>query len=338
MAPFRAENPRQCSGGRLPLLTVAGTAVSASAWTRYPINPCAPDSAITCDGSAPHVVYTPTPHARNELAVFFGGTFSTPGNYDKISENLAAQGYHVINMRFVNDVAVANLCPNTTRLSDPECHRKFRAENMWGENVPDPYGHAYDSTAISVGQADSIANRLLKLVNYLATTEPYEGQDWGQFRDTASFNATYGTYDLVWALVAIGGHSQGAGIGLYAGKFYGLMGVSMFAGPQDSWNDRRVYIANWITQGGFLTATTSMFGFGNDRDALYPRQTAAWAALNLPGAITSVTVGYPYGHSHRLKTTSYSALCAHSSAAEDACTPGNPPTYAPVWNYMYDGG
>jgi hypothetical protein len=54
--------------------------------------------------------------------------------------------------------------------------------------------------------------------------------------------------------------------------------------------------------------------------------------------VTSVGVGYPYAGSRRLKTTSLSVLCAHSSVVEDTCTPGNPPAYAPVWNYMFDGG
>jgi hypothetical protein len=244
----------------------------------------------------------------------------------------------VINTRFLNDVDVAGLCPNTTRLSDPECHRKFRAENMWGENVSDPHAHASDSPAIAVSQADSIANRLLKLVNHLATTSPYQAEGWGRFQDTTSFRDTYGTYDLVWPLVAIGGHSQGAGIALYAGKFYALLGISMFAGPQDSWKDSRVYVANWIAEGGFVTSMADIFGFGNDRDVLFSRQKAAWAALGLPGTMTSIGVGYPYGHSRRLKTTSPSVLCAHSAVAEDTCTPGNPPTYATVWKYMYDGG
>jgi hypothetical protein len=31
-------------------------AFSAHAWTRYAIDPCLPDSEITCDGIAPHYV------------------------------------------------------------------------------------------------------------------------------------------------------------------------------------------------------------------------------------------------------------------------------------------
>jgi hypothetical protein len=125
-----------------------------------------------------------------------------------------------------------------------------------------------------VSQSESIANRLLKLVNYLASTTPYQNQGWGRFRDTTSFNGRYGTYDLVWSLVIIGGHSQGSGAALYAGKFYDLLGISMLAGPQDSWDDGGVYVARWITEGGFVTPPAEIFAFGNDKDARTPSSRA----------------------------------------------------------------
>ena len=258
----------------LPLIVMIALGLTASpahAFTKYLINPCTPDAATTCDNSNKHQVYTPTVPARNQLAVFLGGTKSKPNDYDTLSETLANHGYHVINLRHVNGTSIENSC-DSSYPGDQECHRRFRAESAWGENVADPNGFAYNSTELSINLSDSITNRLLKLVNYLSTTSPYSTQGWSQFRNTSSFNTTYNTYNPVWSLTAMGGHSQGSGASLYAAKFYDLLRVAMLAGPQDSWDVQgQIFIAPWVTEGGFVTVPTGP-GSGIEIDPAYVKK------------------------------------------------------------------
>ena len=56
----------------------------------------------------------------------------------------------------------------------------FRSETTFGGGVTDPDGGSYDHALVSISQANSVMNRLLKLVDYLNVIAPTAG--WGDFQ------------------------------------------------------------------------------------------------------------------------------------------------------------
>lgn len=313
----------------------------SAAWTLYQIEPSTTDANIDYESNSNnyHYVFIPSSPAQNRLAVFFPGTNAGGNAYDdKWGATMADYGYHVIILRYKNDTQTSGLC---NRDNDPDCFRKYRHEVTYGEGVTAPDNSSYDSPHVSVDQANSAMNRLLKLVDYLANTSPYSSQGWDQFQDTGSYNSTYGAYNLVWDDVAAAGHSQGSGVALYLGKALSLGTIAMMSGPQDT---KSGVTANWISEGGFTTSVNSIFGFTHTKESMYNDQVQAWDDLGLPGALTSVDgANPPYGNSHRLTTTAKPLSgCPifgyyHNATVVDNCTPGNPPTFIPVWRHMADG-
>ncbi|HEV2487654.1 MAG TPA: hypothetical protein VGT08_19195 [Terracidiphilus sp.] len=74
--------------------------------------------------------------------------------------------------------------------------------------------------------ADSILNRLQKLLVYLVKQDPDGG--WGEF---------VAGCQPVWSRIVAAGHSQGSGHTAYLGRMFKLDKVLMFSGPQDYLND-----------------------------------------------------------------------------------------------------
>ena len=331
---------------------LAGTSRNAVAYRALRIDPCETDPAITCDSTArgvhvPHLVYVPV-HAVSQprLAVFFPGTGARPSYYTPVAEALARQGWFVIDLRYATSVATENACPNAAAQTDPECYRRFRSESVFGENVPDPAGHAYNYAGTHIDKANSVMNRLLKLVGYLSAHPAVAGPGWGQFLATrngacSSFNVTYGACNLNWARIALGGHSQGAGVALYLAKFYSVARVAMLSGPEDAYLlPTRTLPASWISEGKFATPAGRMYGFTHTGDPFYRRQTAVWAALGLPGALTKYASGMALLSSHRLVTSIGpacvrlgAALAAHSATSVIGCV--DLPAYAAIWSAMF---
>ena len=82
------------------------------------------------------------------------------------------------------------------------------------------------SDKISVRPANSILNRLQKLLVYLVKQDPDGG--WGEFVADGQ---------PVWSRIVVAGHSQGAGHAAYLGKMFPVDKVLMFSGPQDYFDD-----------------------------------------------------------------------------------------------------
>lgn len=326
-----------CAG----LAVINAPTAKASTWVLTKIDPCSTGLGIDCESNSNnrHWVYAPTP-ASNKLAVFFSGTFGNPAGTTKVSEALAVAGYHVINLRYKNGTAANGLCDGL-RLSDPDCFRKYRNEVVFGAGVANPDGFAYDSDKVDVNKANSGANRLLQVVDYLH--DNYSSQGWGQFQST-TWNATYSQWNPTWSTLTTGGHSQGGGVALYLGKFYALDGTAMFSSPQDGWNEGGTnYVPNWISEGGFDVPLADVYGFDHETEEsnMTAQQTANWASLGLQGPITDTDVNSPpYGGSNQLQTSAAPACPLsptkyHGSTATDNCTPGAPPTHQPVWLHAY---
>lgn len=186
-------------------------------------------------------------------------------------------------------------------------------------------------------------NRLLKLVEYLATVAPASG--WGSFQQRSAgtceaFNATYGACDLVWPDVVTMGHSQGSGVALYLGKFFPLSKVALLSGSYDAFErtDGTYVVAPWITEGGMGVANSDIGTFIHTSDYGQDRFRAVADAALMTGPEVSVqSASPPYGGSRRL-ITSLEHTCPfdgapnHDSTGVDVCVPNG--AYDAVWRYL----
>lgn len=177
------------------------------------VSPEQTDAAIaTVHG--PHLaVYDPQAVSNHRLFVFLVGTHGSAESSLKIDSAFAAWGYHAIGLDYEDNV-IAMSCAQS---QDSACFDRYREAIVTGAGVSDK---------ISVDQADSILNRLQKLLVYLVKNDPTGG--WGEF-------VADGKPD--WSRIVVGGHSQGSGHAAYIGKLFRVDRVLMFSGPQD-------YLAN----------------------------------------------------------------------------------------------
>ena len=308
------------------------------------IDPCATDATIACDPSVGHLVAVPADPPRNQLVVFFNGTAAAPVSYKQLIGQVRDAGYHVIALRYRSLIGTKEACPDANVTIDPDCHRVARSELTFGENVADPNGVAHDSAVLSVPLADSVENRLLHLIAYLDATYPTEG--WGQYLNQTDgiCNATVDTYtacDLDWSKTVLMGHSLGSGIALFLSKFHPVSRVAMISGPYDEFvNGSSITVAPRITEGGFATSASNMFGLTHVSEPNVKGQSAAWNALGMVGPKVAVaSSSSPYGFAQEL-TTNVIPACTidsngvHNSTAQDACTPGSPPDLSGAWRYL----
>jgi len=131
----------------------------------------------------------------------------------KIDTAFAKLGYHAIALDYEDKVVAASCAPSP----DIACFDNYREAIVTGAPV---------SERISVSRANSILNRLQKLLVYLAKQYPDGG--WGEFVDDGQ---------PVWNRIVVAGHSQGSGHAAYIAKMYKVDKVLMFSGPQDYLTD-----------------------------------------------------------------------------------------------------
>lgn len=254
--------------------------------------------------------------ARGRLLVHLPGSYGVPANSRRYLQEMAAAGNHVIGLRYPNTWEVTSLCATDPDLS---CYERVRLEIIDGTDR---------STLVAVNAANSIVNRLIRLLQYLASTWPEEG--WDQYLNGGQ---------PVWSRLQLSGHSQGAGHAAVLGKYHALDRVLMFAAPGDG---NSYGVAPWQDR-NHLTPTAGYFGFNHDRDSLAAK-LAVWTLIGLADygvAVDVDSVAAPYSNSHMLHsdalpvTGSYDD--AHGAVITDEKTPLLPdgtPRYAPVWRYM----
>ncbi len=288
----------------------------AGALIEHVVAPAATDPAISF-WLDDHYAYRDTRvAARGRLLVYLPGSFGKPENGRRYMQDMAAAGQHVIGLRYPNSWEVIQLCAGDPDLS---CFERVRLEIVDGTDR---------SPLVAVSPANSIVNRLAKLLDHLARNWPEEG--WAQYLATGT---------PVWSRIVMSGHSQGAGHSAVIGKYYPLDRVIMFAAPGDS---NAYGIAPWQDR-NHLTPTAGYFGFNHDRDSMAIK-LAVWGLMGLGdyGAAVSVDGNAPpYGNSHMLRSDALPATGsyddAHGAVITDDKTPLLPDgtlLYAPVWRYM----
>jgi hypothetical protein len=148
-----------------------------------------------------HVVQAPTdPALRNgKLFLWMSGSGAEPTNYDTILDLGTSAGYLSVSLAYDNETSVGDRCgvpmDPVCGSTNPDCEEGVRQEMIYGRTV-------FDSPCVDIAPANAIAHRVLRLVQYLATTVPSSGA--GAF-------LTGGGTGLDWSKIAVGGWSQGGG-------------------------------------------------------------------------------------------------------------------------------
>ena len=281
------------------------------------------DPQIILDGTKLHqVFYNPTSPHQNTLLLHLVGSIDNPNSTLLFPTVAANNGFHCINLAYRNGISGQAACAD---VPNSDCHLNYRKEIIEGIDY---------SSEINVNTANSIDNRLIKLLQYLDAS--YPSQNWSQ----------YFSGNLVdWDKLIVSGHSQGGGHAAVIGITRPIQRVLMFASPND-YSDTLNMLASW-TQLPHLVADSNYYSFNalNDEVIEFWKQYAHSDALNLDNYGDTVNVDAvqsPYNHSRQLYTkeivTSPNPLeLTHDVMIRDAETPidsQNKPIFTCVWRYM----
>ncbi|MCI0749135.1 MAG: Ig-like domain-containing protein, partial [Nevskiales bacterium] len=270
-----------------------------------------------------HVVYPPAAPSAGTLYVFLPGTGGTPAVFRYAYEAAASTGLHVIGLVYPNDLSINHdLCVNSQAppgLSLAElnkwlddCKENVRVETITGQDA---------TPSVDVDRANSIENRLIKLLEYL--DQQYPSEEWDIYLTGGQPK---------WDRIVVAGHSQGGGHAAMIGKLYRVVRVNLFASTEP---------AAWTTE-TLATPASSYFGFVHTLDPEYSAFVNSWNNLQIPGPLKSIDGALPpYGSSHQLQSSAPSHWPNyHAAVVSDYGTPlvDGVPLYRDVWIYMMTGG
>jgi hypothetical protein len=256
------------------------------------------------------IFYQPNVKHRGVLLVDLPGTHgkaSDKGEFDALAAHL---GYHVLNLTYRTAIAAAIF----RQSPDPNGYLKGR------ENII--YGTA-PIHGLNVDKPNSIMNRLVKALQFLAKNYPQEG--WGDF--------VHGDQP-VWQKLAFTGVSQGGGHACLLGIQHPVERVIMFGAPKDF----SLYFnkpAAWLSMKP-ATPITSFFCFNhrgdNHHGCSYPQQVENYKALRLLPRFPIVDVENerpPYRHTRLLTAHTPADIPKHNHGmvAGDLM-------FMPAWKYL----
>src|SRR5438132_6735393 len=149
-------------------LAFEATTTPAPTLVLHVVAPQATDRAID-QGLDDHYVWLDTTARSNhKLFVFLPGTGQNPSSFQLVQQEAARLGYHVIGLMYPTAGGLAKVCPTTP---DPSaCYQNSRLEIVDGIDR---------NGVVNVNVANSIDNRLTKLLQYL--TQQYPNEEWDRF-------------------------------------------------------------------------------------------------------------------------------------------------------------
>ncbi|WP_405608050.1 BPSS1187 family protein [Polaribacter sp. Asnod1-A03] len=202
----------------------------AQSYTGFPkkykvlsIKPSDTDSKIT-EANTPHLVAY-NPEARQGKLLFFmpgTGGVALKGP-KKLFATAVSQGYHVINISYINRPAVAQICRRENLAKNSKCTSEFRTKRLYGNN---------DFSLINDEPQDAIISRLTKLLIYLSKTD--KAGNWGVYLKDGKPK---------WSEIAVSGQSQGGGMAAFIAKEHLVARVIDFSGGWDYATKNK--IAGW---------------------------------------------------------------------------------------------
>lgn len=300
---------------------------AAGQQTKGPIHvlPSATDPAITTFDIQHSAYFNPAVKSRNKLVVFIPGTNGDGSRGPTMFLNAASDlGFHVVSLSYPSSIA-ATVCHAQT---DENCFEKFRQEIITGQDR---------SSLIDVNRANSIENRLQKLLVYLKRNNASEG--WGRYLSAKD--------EIIWDDLILSGMSQGGGHAPLVAMAHKVSRVVMLSAPKDyDVNNKRP--AAWYGKGA--TPADRFYSFVHMQDHQgcdYQQQLEILKKMGLyefGGPVDVDKAAAPFNNSHILVTntpgTEVSSLEAHVSVLSDARTPKDKngrPLFLPVWTYMLIG-
>jgi hypothetical protein len=225
-----------------------------------------------------------------------------------------------VGISYPNSEAIGVLCAT----QPTNCYGDARLEVVTGQAA---------SAVVAVNRANSIENRLIKLLRFMRSTEP--AGNWGQFLtgDTA----------VLWSKISIAGHSQGGGHALFIAQRYSVGRATAYGSYGDGLPGN-AGPAPWVTR-PYATPTSRIVGFISAFDEIVvPLQAfSAWSAIGLTGAVVDVDENPPpFGAAQRFFTNAAPAnrLLAvspnHNLVVLDLNTPkvGTTPVFADIWRAL----
>jgi hypothetical protein len=271
----------------------------------YRITPSSLDTAVHRFDQAHYVVFDSAVRRDAPLLVFLPGTGGRPLNASDFMDAAARQGYRVIGLEYVDEPAVAQICP---RSPDPDCSEKVRRKRIYGDDA---------TSLIDDRAAESIVARLTLLLATLSQTHPT--QHWEQYLEDGKLN---------WPHIAVSGLSQGAGMAAFIAQRTEVARVVLFSSPWDNYGPRRT-LAPWLNRGNGATPAERWFAALHEREQTADVIVRAYAALHIPREHIHVFTAEP--------RVSNGANPNHASVVGNGSTPRNAdgaPAYLSEWREM----
>jgi acetyl esterase/lipase len=289
----------------LASLAGAQAATDSTELVVYRVAPSDVDPSVRRFNEPHYVVFAATANANAPLLLFLPGTGGRPQSTSVFAQAAARQGYRVIGLEYVDEPAVAQLCP---RDPDPNCSEKVRRKRIYGDDV----------TALIDDHPDEvIVSRLTKLLAALARDHPADG--WSRYLEDGHPD---------WTRIAVSGLSQGAGMAAYIAQRTTVARVVLFSSPWDSYGPRRT-LAPWVTRGVGATPADRWYGAYHRREATAELIARSYAALGIPPAHVHVFTLEP--------AVARSGNPYHPSVVANGATPRGPdgtPAYLADWRAM----
>lgn len=285
------------------------------------ILPSVTDQAINTFDTPHSVYFNPSVNSKNELVVFLPGTGGRGRGGVLFSQTASETGFHVISLSYPSSIPAA-ICQSET---DENCFENFRLEIIRGQDK---------SSLIDVNRANSIENRLQKLLVYLKQKNSKDG--WGNYLTDKN--------EIKWENIVLVGMSQGGGHAPLMAKYQKVSRVLMFGAPKD-YEVKNNRPAKWYGQG--KTPLNKFFAFNHKQDKQgcdFPQQLEILKTFGLykfGEPVDIDKIAFPYNNSHILITNypgqEVTSAEAHTSVFSDPVTPKDKngvPLFKPVWIYM----
>jgi len=209
----------------------------------------------------PHLIMYNSSMPQGKLFLFLPGTHGVPERGPKDLFNTAIkQGYRVINLSYIDNIGVSNICKGEVLANDPDCTEKFRNQRVFGTKR---------TSLISDEPQDAIVNRLAKLLTYLKDFD--KKGNWGIYlKNDGSIN---------WTRITVSGQSQGGGMAAFIAKRCLVDKIITFSGGWD--HSAKNKIANWYFQPS-ITPADRWFGTYHIQEPTAKIMEKTYKAMAIP--------------------------------------------------------
>lgn len=245
----------------------------------YTVLPQSTDVAITTTTLFHYATLNTRLTLQGKLFIFLGSTASKPENYSLLIKEATSLGYHVINLNYLNTVD-EQVCKDKNDLG---CFKNYHEEMIFGGK---------QSELVDVSVANSISNRIIKLLQYLQNLNPHDG--WNQF---------YEDSDLIYSKIVLAGHGQGGGHAAYLAQKFSVDRLILFSSPNDYSNAFK-QPATWCKD-KFATTSDRFYSLVHKRDDALDlvKQHAIWKNIGLLDETDTSSAELPnYSSFHALVT------------------------------------